>query len=200
MRERLRPDASTTILDVGVTDAAFGDADGHGSDNFFEAHYPWPERITAVGVADLPRFREAFPAVRFVVADGRRLPFADGEFDVAVSNAVLEHVGSEDDQRAFVHELSRVGRRVFVSTPNRWFPIEVHTLLPLVHWVPRARARPILRAVGGEAAASLRLLGPREFRALFPYPVDVVNTGLNLVAVGPANDNGIRSDADMAVG
>jgi hypothetical protein len=55
-----------------------------------------------------------------------------------------------------------------------------------------------MAAVGGEAAASVRLLGPREFRALFPYPVDVVNTGLNLVAVGPANEDGIRSD-DMAV-
>jgi hypothetical protein len=137
--------------------------------------------------------------VRFVVADGRRLPFADGEFDVAVSNAVVEHVGGEDDQRAFVHELCRVGTRVFVSTPNRWFPIEVHTLLPFVHWVPRARARPIMRAVGGEVAADVRLLGPREFRALFPFPVDVVNTGLNLVAVGPASEDGVGDAADMAV-
>jgi methyltransferase family protein len=169
-----------------VTDAAYGDAAGHGSDNFFEAHYPWPDRITAVGIHELPRFREGFPQVRLVVADGRELPFADGEFDVAVSNAVVEHVGTEDDQRAFVHELCRVGRRVFVSTPNRWFPIEVHTLLPLVHWLPRARARRIMGAVRGEDAASVRLLGPREFRALFPYRVDLVNTGLNLVAVGPA--------------
>jgi hypothetical protein len=184
LQERLRPDASTTILDVGVTDAAFGDDAGHGSDNFFEAHYRWPERVTAVGLHELPRFREAFPAVRLVVADGRTLPFADGEFDVAVSNAVVEHVGDEDDQRAFVHELCRVGRSVFVSTPNRWFPVEVHTLLPLAHWLPRARARPIMRAVGGDEAAAVRLLGPREFRALFPYPVDLVNTGLNLVAVG----------------
>jgi Methyltransferase domain len=199
LQERFRPDASTTILDVGVTDAAFGDAGGHGSDNFFEANYPWPEQITAVGVADLPRFREAFPAVHFVVADGRRLPFMDGEFDVVVSNAVVEHVGGEDDQRAFVHELCRVGRRVFVSTPNRWFPIEVHTLMPFVHWIPRARAKPIMRAVGGQAAADLRLLGPREFRALFPYSVEVVNTGLNLVAVGPANEGGTRSDDHMDV-
>ena len=173
------------MLDVGVTDAAWGDASGHGSDNYFEAHYPWPERITAVGIADQPRFREAFPAVRFVVADGRSLPFADAEFDLVVSNAVIEHVGTAGDQRAFVHELCRVGRRVFVSTPNRWFPIEVHTLLPLVHWLPRARAREVFRALGREEALSVRLLGRREFRALFPYPVDLVDTGLNLVAIGP---------------
>jgi SAM-dependent methyltransferase len=176
------------VLDVGVTDAAFGDANGHGSDNFFEALYPWPGRITAVGVAELPRFREAYPAVRFVAADGRALPFADSEFDVAVSNAVLEHVGASDDQRAFVHELCRVGRRVFVSTPNRWFPIEVHTLLPLVHWLPRRQAAGVLQAVGRSEAATIRLLGPRDFRELFPYRVDVVNTGLNLIAIGPAGE------------
>jgi hypothetical protein len=183
--ERLRPDAGTSVVDVGVTDAAFGDAAGHGSDNYFEAHYPWPAQITAVGLSELPRFREAFPSVRLVVADGRRLPFADGEFDIAVSNAVVEHVGEADDQRAFVHELSRVARQVFVSTPNRWFPIEVHTLLPLVHWLPRARARTAFRAMGREEAASIRLLGRRDFRALFPYPVDLVDTGVNLVAIGP---------------
>jgi SAM-dependent methyltransferase len=174
------------VLDVGVTDAAFGDAVGHGSDNFFEALYPWPGQITAVGVAELPRFREAFPAVRFVAADGRALPFADGEFDVALSNAVLEHVGGADEQRAFVHELCRVGRRVFVSTPNRWFPVEVHTLLPFVHWLPRGHAEATLRALGRRDAATIRLLGPRDFRALFPYRVDLVNTGLNLIAIGPA--------------
>ena len=174
------------MLDVGVTDAAFGDAHGHGSDNFFEALYPWPGQITAVGIAELPRFRDAFPDVRFVAADGRALPFAEGEFDVALSNAVVEHLGSADDQRAFVHELCRVGRRVFVSTPNRWFPVEVHTLLPLVHWLPREQAAAALRALGRREAATVRLLGPSDFRALFPYRVELVNTGLNLIAIGPA--------------
>ncbi len=173
-------------MDVGVTDAAFGDAAGHPADNFFEALYPWPERITAVGLADFPRFRSAFPAVRFVTADGRRLPFADREFDVGLSNAVLEHVGGEDEQRAFVHELCRVAGRVFVSTPNRWFPIEVHTLLPFVHWLPRGRAEHAFRMLGAQGAESLRLLGPRELAALFPYRVEIVNTGINLVAIGPA--------------
>jgi SAM-dependent methyltransferase len=180
--ERLDPDERTTVVDVGVTDAAFGDAVGHGSDNFFEALYPWPGQITAVGLAELPRFREAFPAVRFVAADGRSLPFADGEFDVAFSNAVVEHV---DDQRAFVHELCRVGRRVFVTTPNRWFPIEVHTLLPFVHWLPRRQAATAFRALRHEDAAGIRLLGPGDFRALFPYRVEVVNTGVTLIAIGP---------------
>ncbi len=57
-------------------------------------------------------------------------------FDVVFSNAVIEHVGDRERQEALVREALRVGRRVFVTTPNRWFPIEVHTRLPFVHWLP----------------------------------------------------------------
>ena len=115
-------------------------------------------------------------------ADGRELPFADGEFDLGFSNAVVEHVaGGRDGQRRFVHELCRVSRRVFVTTPNRLFPLEVHTLLPFVHWLPPRRAR----AAACPFDDVLDPLAPKEFAALFPYSVRVINTGMTLIAVGP---------------
>jgi hypothetical protein len=179
--DELRPGPETTVVDVGVTDAPFG---AGSTDNFFEALYPWPERITAVGVTELDRFAAAFPAVRAVRADGRELPFEDAEFDLGFSNAVVEHVaGGRAGQRRFVEELCRVARRVFVTTPNRWFPVDPHTLLPFAHWLPaRTRAR-VGRVVGFDDI--LDPLGPKELAALFPYPVRVINTGLTLVAVGP---------------
>jgi SAM-dependent methyltransferase len=179
--ELFQPGPQTTVVDVGVTDAPFG---AGSSDNFFEALYPWPGQITAVGHTALDRFQAAFPAVRVVVADGRALPFADGEFDLGFSNAVVEHVaGGRDGQRQFVHELCRVAGRVFVTTPNRFFPLEVHTLLPFAHWLPpRARTR-VVRARGFHDV--LDPLGPRELAALFPYSVRVLNTGMTLIAVGP---------------
>src|SRR5580765_1953626 len=77
--ELCRPGPGTTVIDVGVTDAPFG---AGSTDNFFEALYPWPERITAVGHTGLERFQAAFPSVRTVRSDGRDLPFADGAFDL----------------------------------------------------------------------------------------------------------------------
>jgi SAM-dependent methyltransferase len=175
----LAPGPETTVLDVGVTDAPFG---GGSSDNFFEAMYPWPDRITAVGNTGLDRFTAAFPRVRAIQADGRALPFGDGTFDLAFSNAVVEHVaGGRDGQRRFVHELCRVARRVFVTTPNRWFPLEVHTLLPLVHWLPAAAREHVI-----PFDDVLDPLGPKAFASLFPYEVRVLNRGMTLVAVGPA--------------
>jgi Methyltransferase domain len=173
----MQPTAHTTVVDVGVADTSFGEGEGQTlTHNFFEALYPWPERITAVGNVPLANFTKAFPQIRTVVADGRELPFGDGEFDVAFSNAVVEHVGGREDQERFCHELARVATRVFVTTPNRLFPVDPHTLRPFVHWLPDGRRPASLDGV--------RPLSPRELRALFPYRVRVVNTGLTLIAVG----------------
>ena len=174
----LQPGPETTVLDVGVTDAPFG---AGSTDNFFEALYPWPERITGVGRTELDRFSAAFPKVRAVRADGRDLPFGNAEFDVGFSNAVVEHVaGGREGQRQFVHELCRVAQRVFVTTPNRRFPIEVHTLLPFVHWLPKGPRERLL-----PFDDVLDPLSAKDLAALFPYRVRVINTGMTLIAIGP---------------
>ena len=76
--------------------------------------------------------------MRAVQYDGRVFPFENDSFDVVWANAVLEHVGNFDRQVFFVREMRRVGKVLFFSTPNRGFPIELHTCLPRVHWLPKA--------------------------------------------------------------
>lgn len=49
---------------------------------------------------------------------------------------MIEHVGSREAQKAFVAELARVAKVVFLTAPNRWFPVEHHTGLPLAHYHP----------------------------------------------------------------
>jgi hypothetical protein len=183
--DTVHPTAETTIVDVGVADAPFGAEAGQGyTYNFFEALYPWRERITAVSDVPLERFAESFPEIRRVVGDGRDLPFRDGEFDVAFSNAVVEHVGSRDDQRRFVHELCRVAGRVFVTTPNRLFPLEVHTLVPFVHWLPQRHADRVFATLGRDGWRGVELLTPKQLLALFPPRTDVrlVDRGITLAA------------------
>ena len=68
---------------------------------------PWPAQITAVALEAMPTFERIFPEVRVVVADGRSLPFEANSFDIGFSNAVIEHVGSRDEQRRFIEELVR---------------------------------------------------------------------------------------------
>ena len=182
--ETMRPTAATRVLDVGADDSAFGARRGScGTLNFFEELYPWPERITAVGVNEGRHFVERYPRTRYVQADALELPFADGEFDVYFSNAVIEHVGPRAAQRRFVAEAVRVAPRVFVTTPNRWFPIELHTRAPLVHWLPDAAAHRAYDLLRKPWAKENHLLGPADLRELFPVDVRIVNLGMTLVAI-----------------
>jgi hypothetical protein len=184
--ETMHPGPETRIVDVGVGDTGFetepGVAAGH---NFFEALYPWPEQITAVSDVPLPTFAREFPQVRCVTASGTELPFEDDAFDVAFSNAVVEHVGGREEQRRFVAELCRVAPRVFVSTPNRRFPVETHTLVPLVHWLPRRMRDRVFAALHRDAWKGVELLTRRELLALFPAGAEarIVESRITISAV-----------------
>jgi hypothetical protein len=144
--QALNPSDADSVLDVGVT----GDQD-HDHTNYFEALYPHKSRITATGLEDASFLERLYPGMRFVQADGLDLPFPDKSYDYVHSSAVIEHVGSCERQAAFLRELWRVARGgIFVTTPNRWFPIEVHTILPVIHYLPPKAFRACLRALGNE--------------------------------------------------
>ncbi len=167
-----------TILDIGATSDRTYD-----HSNYLEAWYPAPERITAVGIdAGASFLVEEYPGVRFVAANGRLLPFADNAFDYVHSSAVLEHVGNAYFQMGFMAEARRVARKaVFLTTPNRYFPVEFHTVLPLIHWLPPKLFRRLLVTMGKEffaSEANLNLLSARQLRAMaryigFPDPSEV---------------------------
>ena len=186
--ETMRPTAEMTVVDVGVSDGGYGE-DTYGTANFFEALYPWPEQIVAVSTQHLTVFQEAFPKVTAVRADGRALPFLDGQFDIGFSNAVVEHLDDLDSQRAFVAELCRVSRRVFLTTPNRQFPIDTHTLVPLAHWLGDERRDRVYRALRRPEGLGLRLLTPAGVLGLFPASsrARIVRRGMTIVAVAGTN-------------
>jgi hypothetical protein len=154
-----------TVLDMGVTsDRTYSHS------NYLESWYPYKERITASGIDDAKFLEEMYPGLRFVLADGRNLPFADQEFDYVHSSAVLEHVGNRERQAAFLCEAWRVARQgIFVTTPNRWFPVEFHTVMPFAHWLPPIAFRKLCKMRGLEFFASednLNLLSASQLRLL----------------------------------
>jgi|ADGO01.1.fsa_nt_gi Methyltransferase domain. len=107
--------------------------------------------------------------------------FADDEFDVVFSNSVIEHVGDFANQRRMASEIRRVGKRYFVQTPSRSFPIEPHFLYPYFQFWPMSIRVAMLsrwdvgwwKRIPDPAAAraeleSIQLLSARQMRELFP--------------------------------
>lgn len=152
-----------TILDVGAADIEYSPFD-----NFLEKHYPYPNKITALSILPLVHFSQRYPEVSTIIFKGGSFPFADNSFDVVHSNAVIEHVGGKEKQRAFIKELARVGKRFFFTTPSRHFPIETHTNVPFFHYLPKQIFDRLLRIIGKEWASGdyMNLLTRRDLEEI----------------------------------
>jgi hypothetical protein len=163
-----QPDETTSILDVG------------GFQYYWEDIAAVRSKITVLNLYH-PTPKTADPRFTRETGDARKLAHADRSFDVAYSNSVIEHLRTWDDQQKFASEIRRVGRQVFVQTPNRWFPVESHFLTIFVHWLPwrvAAKLLPLCSFRGWfrsgdnvelkQLANELRLLDYRQMQALFP--------------------------------
>lgn len=120
--------------------------------------------------------------VAALTGDGRAMPqFADQQFDVVFSNSTIEHVGDRGDQERMAQEIRRIGRRYYVQTPNRHFPIEPHFVFPFFQYLPvplrvwmvqhwKLGWHPKLpdRQQALRAVTGIRLLSREEMRELFP--------------------------------
>lgn len=119
--------------------------------------------------------------IQQLIGDARCIGTADRSFDVVFSNSVIEHVGTLGDQSRMAQEIMRVGRRYFLQTPNRAFPLEPHFLVPLFQfwpvsarvwllqhfdlgWYPRLRDRRLAQ----DAVGSVNLLSRKDLLSLFP--------------------------------
>ncbi len=153
---------TSRLLDVGG---------GPGVDGEFLSLY---SRFTEVVVVNLdPHTFEVPPGIhlRTMVADGRSLPFEDGSFDWVFSNAVIEHVGGWKEQVRFAEEIRRVASKgYFVTTPNRHFPLDPHTLVPFYQYFPVGLQRRVAPYSPGylRQYEEINLLSANQMQKLFP--------------------------------
>jgi SAM-dependent methyltransferase len=176
--ESMRPTEETTIVDIGVTpDETAADS------NFFEKWYPHTKQLTTTSIEDASHLEKTHPGLTFVQTSGDSLPFEDRQFDIAFSTAVIEHVGDRERQRQFLSELLRVSKRFYITTPNRWYPVELHTYVPFLHWLPQDKHQRVLARLGKEDWArteNLNLFDQKELLALFPPGVRPTMSGIHL--------------------
>ena len=68
--------------------------------------------------------------------------------DLVISSATIEHVGSYENQIKMLENIIKLTNKYFfITTPNRFFPIDFHTKLPIIHMLPKKIHRKILRLI-----------------------------------------------------
>ena len=147
------------------------------------------ERIGLVDQADvhitilnLEQEECCYKNVHSVVGDARDMgSFHTSQFDIVYSNSVIEHVGNKEQMAKMASEISRVGKRYFVQTPNRYFPIEPHFVFPMFQFLPVSIRTTMVqkfslgwsirqpdRKRAEHEVRSISLLSRRELQLLFP--------------------------------
>ena len=107
-----------------------------------------------------------------------------------MSAATLEHVGSWEEQLKFAHLIETIGDSYFVTTPNRWFPVEFHTFFTFMHGLPKKSHRSFLQHVFGNSfwaqAENLNLLGMKVVKLFAKNKKDTVHGFAHLLGI-PSN-------------
>jgi hypothetical protein len=131
------------LLDVGTT--PIFDA----YNNILLHSFKNRNNITSLSNLNCPVLKKKFKKVEFIKGDARRMKFKENSFDTVYSSATIEHVGSRTNQLKFIKECYRVSRKdVFITTPNKFYPMEFHTKIPLLHFLPSEIYRKILFYLG----------------------------------------------------
>src|SRR5688572_3959964 len=185
-----RLDGHVEILDIGGTQEFW---------TLMTGGDPGDVRVTLLNIEHQPVSSSKFVSA---VGDARAMPqFADNSFDVVFSNSVIEHVGDYRDQQRMANEVMRVGKRFFVQTPNKRFPLEPHFLVPFFQYLPVSIRTCMVnhfdvgwyRRIADPAAAraeveSIQLLTRSRFSALFPcaliHEEKVAGLTKSFVAIG----------------
>lgn len=156
---------NSNILDIGST------ADSGSASNIFLSFFEATHEVTSISNQVIPiEVSQRFSKTKFILDDALNLNFSDDKFDLVFSNATIEHVGSLKHQKIFIQEALRVAKNTTVIiTPNRWFPIETHTKLPLIHFLAKNHFRKIIKFLGFSELSkeeNLNLISIKEIRKI----------------------------------
>lgn len=155
---------SFSILDVGTSPLNLK------SENIFIKKFKNHKNFTCFSNHDLQPIKKNFLNFSFIIGDARKMKFRNNSFDIVHSNATIEHIGSDKMQLKFISECLRVSRKfVFITTPNKYFPIDFHTKIPFLHWLPHSIFNIILKLFGDNFFRHKKNLNLISFRKMTGY-------------------------------
>ena len=182
-----------SILDIGTTD-----------DNDMESSNYLLKKIKDKGkkIISISDQKINDPIFDLKVQKSITSDFDNGEIekfsaDIVISNATIEHVGNYDSQKKMIKNIIKLSKKLFfITTPNRYHFLDFHTLLPLIHWLPKKLHRSILNLIGYKYLAkeeNLNLMSLNDFKKIMSdlgyrnyriYSIKLFYVKSNLILIG----------------
>ena len=113
--------------------------------HYFATHSSIGCEVHAVDIHDN---RQVYDNFSFTKVSDTVLPFENDSFDIVITNHVIEHVGSPNEQLKHLKEINRVLKTTgtcYLAAPNRWMITEPHYNLKFLSWLPSKLRTPYLR-------------------------------------------------------
>lgn len=158
-----------TIFDVG------------GKINFWENRGLAGNLNYKITIVNFEKEKSQYSNIKTLIGDATDLSqFADKSFDIVHSNSVIEHLYNFNNQSKMASEIVRVGKKYIVQTPNKYFFLEPHYLLPFFQFIPDKLKYLILtktklsrlkkwdKNFAKQYINEIRLLSLKEMKILFP--------------------------------
>ncbi len=158
-----------TILDIG------------GKINFWKNRGIAGNTNYKITIVNLEKEKSKYCNIKCTIGDATNLKeFNNQSFDVVHSNSVIEHLYNYENQKKMANEVTRIGKKYIIQTPNKYFFIEPHYILPFFQFTPNWFKYVILTKTrlsrlkkwdpifAKQYIKEIRLLSQNEVKELFP--------------------------------
>ena len=146
IRENINIRNLNTILDVGTTDD-----DSLSSSNYII--YKFGDIKSKKSISNQKIYNKFFD-INYEKSITEKLSEKELNIlssDIVISSATIEHVGNDYNKIMMIKNMGLLAKKYFViTTPNRFYPIDFHTKLPFIHFLPKNIHRAILKLIGME--------------------------------------------------
>lgn len=113
--------------------------------------------VTTIDVQDvsikeaIKKYKIPLESYTFLIANGVEQPFKSNSFDVVICNQVIEHIPKQCHQQLIdeSHRVLKSNGIFYIATPNKLWPIEPHTKLPFLSYLPRKLADKYIKSAKG---------------------------------------------------
>ena len=144
LKKNINETKINSLLDIGTTEE-----NELKSSNFFVNKFAYIKEKKSISDQNIKDSIFSKILKKSITTDFQNEEIEDFKSDLVISSATIEHVGSYENQLKMITNIAALSKRYFfITTPNRFFPIDFHTKLPLIHMFPKSLHRKILLVLG----------------------------------------------------